>query len=245
MIEINLLSGAGRKSRGRGTSSSFNFGATLAAIGARVKDPWLITAVVSVVLAVAAVGVMFLRGGIRQKSLVQQEQKAVQDSTRYAAVLREKHKAEAQRDSVLQQLGVIRAIDNDRFVWPHILDEVSRALPPYTWLTSVAYVPAAPPAGPAPAPAAGDKSKAPKKTPLVVPVDTVHFRVVGNTVDIQALTRFMKLLEASPFVQNVQLTKSEMIIEQGKEVTEFQLEAEYQHPDPAAIRTQSIALSVR
>ena len=27
------------------------------------------------------------------------------------------------------------AIDEDRYIWPHILDEVSRALPPYTWIT--------------------------------------------------------------------------------------------------------------
>ena len=28
-------------------------------------------------------------------------------------------------------------IDSDRYVWPHLLDEVSRNLPSYTWLTSL------------------------------------------------------------------------------------------------------------
>ena len=47
----------------------------------------------------------------------------------------------------------------------------------------------------------------------------------------------MKLLEASPFVEDVQLVKSAMIIVEGKEVTEFQLDAAFQKPDSAAIRT--------
>ena len=35
---------------------------------------------------------------------------------------------------------IIKQIDNDRFVWPHIMDEISRSMPPYTWLTSLAYL---------------------------------------------------------------------------------------------------------
>ena len=41
-------------------------------------------------------------------------------------------------------------------------------------------------------------------------------RLVGRTVDIQALTRFMKDLEASPFLTNVQLDKSELARRPGK-----------------------------
>ena len=49
-----------------------------------------------------------------------------------------------------------------------------------------------------------------------------------------------------PFViENVQLVKSTMILVDGKEVTEFQLDARYQYPDSSAIRTQPVALSVR
>jgi hypothetical protein len=71
------------------------------------------------------------------------------------------------------------------------------------------------------------------------------FRIVGNTVDIQALTRFMKLLETSPFVQNVQLARSELVLLDGQEVTEFQLDAEYQRPDSTMVTTVPASLSVR
>ena len=68
----------------------------------------------------------------------------MQDSTRYAAVIAQRSAAEASRDSVVRQIDVIKAIDGTRFVWPHILDEVSRALPPYTWLVSIAQTSAVP-----------------------------------------------------------------------------------------------------
>jgi hypothetical protein len=77
------------------------------------------------------------------------------------------------------------------------------------------------------------------------PAPKLTFRIAGNTVDIQALTRFMKLLEASPFIQNVQLEKSDVALVDGKDVTEFSLSAEYQTPDSTAIRTIPLTLSVR
>jgi hypothetical protein len=48
------------------------------------------------------------------------------------------------RDSILSQIRTIQQVDGDRYVWPHILDEVSRALPPFTWLVNVAFVPLTP-----------------------------------------------------------------------------------------------------
>ena len=73
----------------------------------------------------------------------------------------------------------------------------------------------------------------------------MRFRIIGHTVDIQALTRFMKLLELSPFIQNVQLARSELVNSDGKEVTEFSLDAEYQRPDPSVITTVPVSLPVR
>jgi hypothetical protein len=55
----------------------------------------------------------------------------------------------------------------------------------------------------------------------------------------------MRLLEASPFIENVQLIKSALIIVEGKEVTEFTLDASYQTPDSTAIRTVPLTVSVR
>lgn len=242
MIEINLLPGA-EKSKGRG--AGFNFKATSASIAARVRDPYMLSAVASVLIAAAGIGGMHLTQASSLDALSVREQQAVRDSARFAVVLKERRRAEAKRDSVLSQLQIIKSIDNDRFVWPHILDEVSRALPPYTWLKSIAQTAgsAAPPAAPVAATPAGAKAEEKKDpTPSTEPL---RFRVVGNTVDIQALTRFMKILETSPFVQNVQLARSELVMLDGKEVTEFQLDAEYERPDTDVVSTAPVSLSVR
>jgi len=55
----------------------------------------------------------------------------------------------------------------------------------------------------------------------------------------------MKVLEASPFIENVQLERSSIIIVDGKEVTEFTLAATYETPDPSSIKTVPVSLQVR
>ncbi|MEO6445765.1 MAG: PilN domain-containing protein [Gemmatimonadaceae bacterium] len=238
MIQINLLPGAAKRNKGRG--SSLSLGAVFAQASSHIRDPYLISAAASLVIAAAGIGGMHFTQKATASELEVRVEQAVRDSTRFALVLKERRKAEAKRDSVMRQLEIIRSIDNDRFVWPHILDEVSRSLPPYTWLKSIAQTEVIAP--PVPVAANGDKEKKKDPEPSTLPL---RFRIVGNTVDIQALTRFMKLLESSPFVENVQLARSEMVMVDGKEVTEFQLDAEYQRPDKDVITTAPVSLSVR
>ena len=242
MIEINLLPGSGKKNR----STGFSLSAIGGQAASRVKDPLMIAAAVSILGAVGAVGFLHMTQTSRAEELTERERRAVQDSTRFVAVLRERNRAEAQRDSVRRQLDIIKSIDNDRFVWSHVMDEVSRALPPYTWLKSIAQsaVIASAAPTPPPAPAKGEKGKpAPPPPPAALPA--LKFQIAGNTVDIQALTRFMKLLESSPFVKNVAIAKAELVTLEGKEVQEFLLEAEYERPDASVIATVPVTLSSR
>ena len=78
-----------------------------------------------------------------------------------------------------------------------------------------------------------------------IPKDVITIRVSGRTVDIQAVTRFMKDLEASPYLSNVQLDKSELAVEQGKEVAQFQLTIGYSRPDSLMLHRVPLTLSVR
>jgi len=250
MIEINLLPGSGKKARGK--SSGIALGGVFSGIIAQVKDPYLMGAAALVILsAVATVGLWGLQQSTSSR-LDRELQTAVQDSIRFGLMIKERRKVLAQRDEVLGQLSMIKTIDDNRFTWPHIMDEVSRALPPYTWLTSMAQTSAvpAPPGSEPPAPVAGAAPR--PATPGVTAqaaADTVPtrltFRLIGQTVDIQALTRFMKDLEASPFIEDIQLIKSVTIIVEQREVTEFQLDAAWETPDPSVIRTVPVSLAVR
>ncbi len=248
MIGINLLPGTGQKARrsSGGGLPKLDIAASVASLRQRIRDPWMLAAVFATIIAVGGVGTLYTTQARRETALDEAAQKAVQDSTRYASVLRERERAEASRDTVLRSLNLIRAIDDDRFIWPHVMDEVSRALPPYTWIMSLGFtgtgqaqqavstLPAAPAAG-------GKKHH----VQTAIPRDTVRIRLVGNTVDIQALTRFMKQLESSPFLEDVQLAKSERSTDHGKEVTQFQLDMLYSRPDPELVRRVPLAVSVR
>jgi Tfp pilus assembly protein PilN len=250
MIEINLLPGARKRTRSGGPSFNLgNVGEVFKDFSSRVRDPWLMAAIGGVAVGIAAIGGMWFYQSSRETSLTEREQKAVQDSTRYASVIAERGKAEAQRDSVQRQIAVISAIDGTRLIWPHILDEISRAMPPYVWLRSVVQTSAV--STDPPEVQAGVSKAAPKKGPGGQPVpagedeNVLKLQVVGNTVDIQALTRFMKALEASPFLMNVTLVRSDMVMQQGKEATEFRIDMQYEKPDPAVLRTVPFTVSVR
>jgi Tfp pilus assembly protein PilN len=244
MIEINLLPGTGKKPRNRG-GAGINFSGVASGLASKINDPLLLSAVGSVLVAALVIGGMFWHQRAQSTQVNESLQKAEQDSINYSGVIREQRKAQSQRDSVVSQVNLIKSFDDKRFVWPHIMDEVSRALPPYTWVTSMVQtntVSAASQSTSAP-PAKGAKVGPPAVDSTSVP--RVQFKLVGNTVDIQALTRFMKVLEASPFIENVQLERSSIILVDGKEVTEFALSAAYQTPDPSSIKTVPVSLSVR
>ena len=248
MIEINLLPGSGKKGKAKGGGGSADMGAAFRGFASKITDPFLLGAVASGVLAAAAIGALYTQQLTRQKSLEDKERRAVKDSIQYAVVVKSIRRAQAQRDSVVRQLNIIKVIDNNRFVWPHVMDEVSRALPPYTWLTSmqqtnVSVAPAA--NAPAPPPKKGDKGAPTVNADSAAAAQPVQLQIIGNTVDIQALTRFMKALEASPFLEDVTLVKTSVIPVEGKEVTEFQLTGTYQQPDSALVKRVPISLSVR
>ncbi len=248
MIEINLLPGARSKKAARRPTVSF--GSFASGLSGRLSDKFMIVAVVGVVLSVGATAFLYMSQQRRDADLQTRIEKAVVDSTRYANFLKDRYHAEAVRDTLLRQVNIIKSIDQDRYVWPHIMDEISRALPQYTWLSMIALngtpqgstnVVALPKTTEDPK----NKGRPPKRIDTSIPLDQVSVRLSGRTVDIQALTRFMKDLEASPFLSNVQLEHSELALDQGKEVTQFQLTVAYSRPDTTVVRRVPLTLSVK
>jgi Tfp pilus assembly protein PilN len=229
MIEVNLLPGG--RSQKRGTGPRVSVGWVLDVVRRTITDPWLAVALGGILLGGVTTGGMAV---VQQRSASALAALVVQtraDSSRYAEVVTQIRSAEARRDSVLSQMSVIAAVDAERFVWPHVLDEVSRALPTYTWLRSIA------PSG------AANALSAEQIAAGELPV--LGIRVIGVTVNLQALTQFMKQLEESPFLANVTLAVSAVAMVEGKEVTEFTLDLTYERPDGALLTTVPLPLTVR
>jgi Tfp pilus assembly protein PilN len=263
MIEINLLPGAKRTTR---SSIHFAPGAAIGNFAANLKDKYLIFAISGLVIGVGAIAGMYTYQTRQESAVAARESAASLDSARFAAVLTARSHAETTRDSVYQQLAIIKSIDDSRYTWPHLLEAINLAVPQYTWLTVVTQTsPVTTTAGITSDTSAAAKAKADSVRKSAVgrsataaaaarhshadslfngTANTVSFRIVGQTVDVQALTQFMKNLEASPFIRNVQLTRSDLVTSDGKEVTEFQLEAQSEIPPPAVLRTTPLSIAV-
>ena len=241
MIQINLLPGAKKSKKSGGGGLSINFAAIGAAISSKVKDKYLASAVITTAVALVVIGLLFTTQRTRESSLRDAEEVQVRDSTQMARVLRDRAMAQAKRDSVYLQLAIIRAIDEERFIWPHIMEEVSRALPVYTWLQSLAYSGGAQGLRPAasirtPPPDTGKVRRARRE--IEIPRDTIRIQMVGRTVDLQAFTRFMRSLEDSPFLENVTLRQSIPAILNGREHYVFTLDLQYTRPDTILLRRE-------
>lgn len=228
MIEINLLpGGASRRPAGAARSLAMP---KLPAVGG---DPRLVGAGAAAVLLALLAAYLFWNSGAERERLEGEIAQEVADSTRLASTIALVSQLEARQDTIEQKIDVIRSVDERRYVWPHLMDEISRSLPQYTWLNKVTASEEEAPPAPAPAPA--DSAAAPVPEP-VAPMGP-RFALEGNTGSTQALTRFMKNLEASPLVRDVSLITSEQADWQGRTLLKFTLEARYEQPDTSIIET--------
>jgi Tfp pilus assembly protein PilN len=237
MITVNLKPGLKRKRAGSPLAGAV---AGVKAFGSKVKDPALLVAVAAWVGVAGFLGYNWFANTTALRALEPQLEQTRAEHQRFKTFLDQKHKQEQIRDSLLTQITTIRSVDGDRYVWPHVLDEVTRALPSYTWLVDLSPV-AAPPPPPPTAAQAKDK----KQQPADTAPKAIAFQLNGRTVDIQAYTRFLRNLEASPWITNVTPVSAQTIVEQERAVTAFTIRAEFKQADSAYIRTAPLSQSVR
>jgi hypothetical protein len=99
---------------------------------------------------------------------------------------------------------------------------------------------AAPPPPPQTAAQAKDK-----KQPIDTMPKAVTFQLNGRTVDIQAYTRFLRQLEASPWIADVTPVSAQTVVEKDRAITAFTIRGTYRQADSAYIRTVPLSQSVR
>jgi Tfp pilus assembly protein PilN len=73
----------------------------------------------------------------------------------------------------------------------------------------------------------------------------VPFTINGRTVDIQAYTKFLRQLEASPWITDVTPVSAQTVVEKERPVTAFSIKATFRDADSAYIRTVPLSQSVR
>jgi type IV pilus assembly protein PilN len=242
MITVNLRPDLKRKRARRNPLAGVVEGIRGLSVGGKVKDPLLLACAVSWVAVLGWLGYVFISTATQLNALEPQLEATRAEHKRFKAFLAEKRHQETIRDSLVAQIGVIRTVDGDRYVWAHLMDEVTKALPAYTWLVDMGNTSAA--AVPAAAPAAGAPSDSTRSDSVATPAG-VAFEVNGRTVDIQAYTRFLRQLEASPWITDVTPVSAQTVVEKERAVTAFTIRATYRQADSAYIRTVPLSESVR
>ena len=250
MITVNLRPGLKRKrSRGSPLTGALE---SLRGAGTRVKDPLLIGAVAAWAIVALFLGWTWISTATELSALEPKLEQTRAEHKRFKTFLEQKRKQEVIRDSLGRQIATIKGVDGDRYIWPHVMDEVTKALPAYTWLVDLkpgapTSVPGMPPAAPAPAPAPAPAAGAakPDSAAAVVVRAPVEFTITGRTVDIQAYTRFLRNLEASPWITDVTPVSAQTVVEQERAITAFIIRASYREADSAYVRTVPLSQSVR
>ena len=214
MIEVNLLPGGKKRRPSKGGGGSILGGLrnlSIPNLGSLLADSYTVAAAVVALGVLLALGWWYVGLSSRQGDVEVALADALQDSANYADLIQRNATIEARRDSIAQKVEIIQEIDALRYVWPHLLDELSRALPDYTWLTQVIQV------------SVGEE---------------VEFQVRGRAGNNLALTTFWRQLQESPFIRNVQLVQTEQVLEPtGQLVYEFQLDCVYAPPPMDLIET--------
>lgn len=202
MIEVNLLPG-GKKRPSRGGGFSFK----LPTVSGLSADPWILGAIAVGVVALGLIAWLFLGVTTRTGSLEEAIAEAEADSAQYDSLITQAQALTARRDSIAAKVRIIQDIDQNRYVWSHVMDELSRSLPDYTWLESVVQSSSLP---------------------------DLQLRITGRVGQMYALSRFIENLEASPFLRNATLVASDQVVEsaEGAEqvVYEYTLTVAYDQP---------------
>lgn len=217
LIEMNLLPG-GRRGAARPKGKRKPALPKFEGLSELIKgDTWVIVVVGLAIVALAHIAFTFVMQGAKLSQLQEDLTIQRQDSIRYAEAIAAADSLQARRDTLIQKARIIREIDTDRFVWAHIMDQVSRALPDFTWLTGMQQT-------------SGTGSQ-------------IEFRIDGMTGATPALTRFMRDLEESPFLRDVRLVSQEQMQQGQRLVQSFVLMVRYQMPDSTAIVTEPVILA--
>lgn len=214
MIEVNLLPES-QKSRGKAKRSS-SAGAG-GGIGQALKgrNPWNGALAVACVIVPAVAGFMWWQQRGTAAELDVRLEAATADSARLADLRLVSDSLNERRSQIRNRVALVEELDRNRFVWPHMLDEISRAVPQLAWLSNLRQT---------------------------SPLPNVGVQIQGIAANPLAITEFVRNLEASDYITDVRILGSQQqMLDDGElAVQSFTLTARFTEPPGGAPRSEPI-----
>lgn len=176
-------------------------------------DPWHAAFLVCLVLVPLLVVGLWLSVRNDRSELLTEIERVRADSARLGERAALGDSLAARREVLAERIATVRGLDRDRFVWPHLMDELSRALPQGAWLTAVA-------------------TESPLPEPLV--------RIEGRARAPLVITEFVRALQASPYVGGVEIRGSRRIVLDRGHAQSFTLLVTYRSSPESGRRTRPL-----
>jgi len=212
MIEVNLLPEA---QKSRGSSKRVRASRPSLPGGAKDRNPWTASLLAALVIVPVAVLLLWWTQRGEARELDTRLEAATADSARLADLRQVSDSLNARRQEVRDRVALVEALDRNRFVWPHLMDEVSRAVPRLAWLSSLQQT---------------------------APMPDVAVQVQGIAANPLAITEFVRNLEASDYITDVRILGSQkQVLNDGElSVQAFTLSLRFTEPAGGIRRTEPI-----
>lgn len=215
MIEVNLHPSGEKKRRkkGRGLSDvGFempDFGDVQLLESIR-SDPWNAALIACLVVVPLAVGALWYDQRSDEEALQTRLDEALADSARLAELRTLSDSLTARRADIRSRIDLVRGLDGNRYVWPHLLDDIASALPPRAWIRAVKR-----------------QGEMPE----------LQVQVLGTAATPLIITDFVRNLEATPSVGEVDIVGSNKQMQGGVSTQAFTLNLRYTPPTSGSVRT--------
>lgn len=218
MLEVNLHPER-RRQRGGGFDPGELFGSLRTMVpSVRVGDPWTAALVVAAVVVLGGGGALWYIQGNRLDEIDSRIQSMAKDSARLASLQEIVDSLETRRTEIRERMSSVADLDRGRYVWPHLLDEMSGALPDAAWLTSIER--ASPP-------------------------PNLRVDVQGVAASPMIITQYIRALRERQHIGEVEMGGSQLQqLDDGGYGHSFRLTIGYERPPPAAIRTRPLISTV-
>lgn len=218
MLEVNLHPDRKRRRRGGGFDAGEMFGSLRSMVpSGGGGDPWSVALAVVAIVVLGGGGVLWYMQSDRLEEVESRIQTMAKDSARLRNLQGIVDSLETRRAQIRQRMAQVQELDRGRYVWPHLLDELSTALPDAAWLTSIERI---------------------------SPQPELRVRVEGVAASPMVITQYVRRLRERPHVGDVDMGGSErQQLEDGGFGQSFRLTVTYERPPPAAIRTRPLVSS--
>lgn len=216
MIDVNLLPES-QRSRGSGRRARKGGKALFGGLSLPGKSRGSWGTAILIVGLVVPLGAGFLWWSQRSQvgMLEARLGEATVDSARLADLRGVSDSLTARREDIRSRIALVEQLDRNRFVWPHMMDEISRALPRLAWLSALRQL---------------------------APLPDVNIQIQGIATNPLAITEFVRNLEASDFVTDVRIlgTQKQGLADGQITAQAFTLTVRFTEPPGGAARAEPI-----